>query len=77
MNKKKALDIINLSAKTYQKNLLNHNFLFIIDDKKIPFFEVLFLETNFKHLTGIDCKLEARVFFIIITYQMYFYLPID
>lgn len=56
INKEEALKIILKCCKQYNYNLENRNVMFIIQDKSkyIYYIEMLFLASNFLHLTGID-----------------------
>lgn len=54
-NKNSVLKIIFKAADDYEKNLRDHNLLFVCHDKhkKISFLEVEFNASNFLHLTGV------------------------
>ncbi len=54
-NKINALSTILKAAENYEKNLRDHNLLFVCHDKhkRISFFEVEFNASNFLHLTGV------------------------
>ncbi len=54
---KNAINIITNAAKDYKQILSNQNFIFIFknrNDNSIDYFEAVFLDRNFQHLTGID-----------------------
>lgn len=51
-----AINIITSSAMEYEKNLNNRNFIFIFKNRttnQIEYFESVFLNRNFQHLTGL------------------------
>ncbi len=54
-NKRDALSVIFKAADDYEKNLRDHNLLFLCCDKhkRISSFEVEFNASNFLHLTGV------------------------
>lgn len=56
INKEEALKIILKCCKLYHCNLENKNVMFIVQDKRkdIHHIEMLFLASNFLHLTGIN-----------------------
>lgn len=56
IKKKEALKIILKCCKLYHSNLENKNVMFIVQDKRkdIHYLEMLFLASNFLHLTGIN-----------------------
>lgn len=56
MNKEEALKIILDSAKSYSKNFINCNLLFVACDKhkNLSFLETTFFHQIFLHLTGIE-----------------------
>lgn len=65
-NKKEDLNIIKQAANLYEKNLNNKMLLFIYlnrNNKKVEFYEVIFKDTYFKHLTGVNTKLSNRMFY--------------
>ena len=61
MNKSSALKLIINSAKTYNINLLNNNYLFIADNGL--YLEVYFKDVHFKHLTGVETYLSPSKFY--------------
>lgn len=68
MKKEEAIKRIYDSAKIYEQNLKNKNFLFIFNDKdkKTLCFETIFLPRNFLHLTGVkidSSKIRSSVDF--------------
>lgn len=64
MNKNLAIKKLNQFAKTYSENLLGYRLLFIYQDiKSINFIEVVFSESNFKHLTGVIASVTPNLFF--------------
>ncbi len=58
MDKKTAHKIIQQSAKLYNQNLLNNNYLIVYSLKntnnKLEYIEVVFNKHNFSHLTGVQ-----------------------
>lgn len=56
IKKEEALKIILKCCKLYHSNLENKNVMFIVQDKRkdIHYLEMLFLASNFLHLTGIN-----------------------
>lgn len=56
IKKEEALKIILKCCKLYHCNLENKNVMFIVQDKRkdIHYLEMLFLASNFLHLTGIN-----------------------
>lgn len=56
IKKEEALRIILKCCKLYHSNLENKNVMFIVQDKRkdIHYLEMLFLTSNFLHLTGIN-----------------------
>lgn len=61
MNKKQAFELLNQSATMYKDNLLNNSFLFVFKkNTELKNVEVLFLDSNFQHLTGLQTKLKIR-----------------
>lgn len=56
INKEEALKTILKCCKLYHCNLENKNVMFIVQDKRkdIHYIEMLFLASNFLHLTGIN-----------------------
>lgn len=64
MKQKEALLLLKQSANMYKENLLNKNLLFVFLDKdKFEGVEILFTNTYFKHLTGIQTQIGAKDFF--------------
>lgn len=51
---------INLAAALYRQNLVGRRFLYVFDNRYI---EVLFHGQNFRHLTGVDTKMDAITFY--------------
>ena len=62
---KEALSIIFTAAESYQKNLIDQSLLFLCLDKhkKTYCIEVTFDASNFKHLTGVQTRLNALHFY--------------
>lgn len=59
MTMEKVISILRTSAKSYQKNLENKNFLIIFRElEKIEYIQVKFSAENFLHLTGIQLKYQ-------------------
>lgn len=54
-----AREICN-AAKLYKECLVGKRFLYVFDDRYI---EVLYKIANFKHLTGVECKMSAGEFY--------------
>lgn len=48
------------AAKLYKEYLVGKRFLYVFDDRYI---EVLYKIANFKHLTGVECKMSAGEFY--------------
>lgn len=64
MKKDLAIKKLRNFAKLYSENLLGHRILFIYQDIPfIEFIEVVFLETNFRHLTGVRTEMRNASFF--------------
>jgi len=64
LNKNLAIKKLNQFAKMYSENLLGYRLLFIYQDiTAINFIEVVFSESNFKHLTGVDSIINPNPFF--------------
>lgn len=65
ITKTEAIAILSRCANNYKQHLLNKNmlFMFIGKDNNICTQEVSFLRRNFKHLTGIESRLQANAFF--------------
>ena len=62
--KAEALRIIHNSAVAYKNNLLNKNVMFVASkDDVTQIFETKFLQSNFRHLTGIITNLNSTRFF--------------
>lgn len=63
-DKKKAINIIVVAAKSYQKYLQDKNFLIVYQNaKNVENVQVEFRDYNFFHLTGIKSKLSAQRFY--------------
>ena len=62
---KEALSIIFTTAESYQKNLIDRSLLFLCLDKHKRTYcvEVTFDASNFKHLTGVQTRLNALHFY--------------
>lgn len=64
LNKYLAIKKLNQFATMYSENLLGFKFLFIYRDiYSINFIEVVFSESNFKHLTGVVTSMSSSLFF--------------
>ena len=64
LNKDKALKIIINCAKIYNEELKDNNFkIFYIKDSEQKSVEIQFRDTNFKHLTGVETKIPAKMFY--------------
>lgn len=64
MKKDLAIKKLRNFAKMYSENLLGHRILFLYQDIPfIEFIEAVFLETNFRHMTGVQTKMSNALFF--------------
>ena len=64
MKKDLAIKKLRNFAKMYSDNLLGHKILFVYQDiPSIDFIEVVFQETNFRHLTGVRTEMSNATFF--------------
>lgn len=65
-SKNEIIKIVCNSAQRFKENLLNKNILFIFEDKKIKYtniIQTIFLKSSFLHLTGIKYYKSANKFF--------------
>lgn len=63
-DKNTILPILIGSAKNYNSNLCNNNVLFLYrHNNTIGFKEVVFNDYNFLHLTGVNTRLPAKLFY--------------
>ena len=66
ITKKDALATIFSCASAYEQNLVRKNLIFVTttkDNNKVSFFETTFLPSNFRHLTGVDTKIDSLDFY--------------
>lgn len=64
MKKVDALNVIIKSARLYKKNLLNKNYLIVYKNKdSYEYIETVFINRNFRHLTGVKTELNANHFY--------------
>ena len=59
-DKKDVVAKINAAAKKYKQNLVGKHFLYAFDGR---FIEVAYQAKGFRHLTGVDTKLDAMSFY--------------
>lgn len=59
-DKEAIIKEICIAARLYKENLVGKRFLYVFDGRYI---EVLYKNSNFKHLTGVECNMSARDFY--------------
>lgn len=61
MDKKEAIKIVREAAERYQSNLVGRKMIvfYLIDKQTVDYIEVVFMATNFLHLTGL--KLNGKI----------------
>lgn len=65
MGKSAILKKIHNAAKNYQRYLAGKTFMYVYEGKSI---EVVFKNSSFLHLTGVNTKLKAKEFYKMLQY---------